>query len=1145
MSSDRSFLNVYKSLIDNFVGRENIKIVISVRTADLHCDPSLRVYKNVKTVTAKLLNEPQVLEQLSKIGIVKEQISQKLLELLKTPNHLNVFSRIALNNNNSFQAATVQDLYFELWNSKVINVSSPIRVEPAKVKEVLYHIAAKMYESQRITVSVHRFEEYNTELKYLESELLIKQEGKQLQFFHQSFYDFVFSKQFVEKENDLFEYIIEAEQSIHIRSAVKMILGYLRDFNSDLYIRTVDRILWDDQILFHIKHILLSTISSQDHPTQQEKKVVLKAFRESIYFATLFFEQARGNAWFELSNENSLLNFLKKAEPAAIESFWVGVLAQELSFLRFVCIGFLRNCLLSDNLSAAWEFTKEVEDQSILRNILFSIENWSNPISYELLNSCSDFEEIDSFAYYHVLDNIAKTDPEFVLKKVRNSLLSHYKSNKRAREYEEGTLLQNLAKSVPEKLFPILFDIIRPDIEKTIIVEDDILSDFKYRSIDLEDDHLERGEFLYRLLAICLRSSAESKAASFYDFLNAHKKSNYYSILRLLVFALTGNEEGYKAEIFDLFNYFIEFRRKDFHSRLGFEMRVLFGQSFSFFTKHQIDISLREIDQIVDTNEIYCYKDPDSKKHRFHSFWGQTKYQWILQIPEELLVINTSVRRSFLELKRKFPKYCDTAPGGMRSGGIFSPIPAEAHKYMSKTNWIDSFRKYNRQRDRSDHDFFKGGVDELASAFETVVKENPSSEKLGIIKISINDPNIDIKYSISGLRGLSESKENLTQVILLFKELLVKDCEQYVSDLVRIASNLIGEEKDDVDIINFLVKTALRFGDEFHKIQLNQRQRSMTEELVMIGINTPSGSAAHALVHVSDFELKDLIFDTFEKILFEGPRDARAAALYQFAYLMNLDRDRAFHLFALSVNLEADIDVLASGIWSFGYMGNYNFEALDIAYMKMAVSKDLRENDSHSLFIQLYGAYLHDQPNADSLLYTLLDNNKHSCSGAVNDIVKHYNLFPNAKDKNNSLLDYVLNKSVEEDYERLSWSFLNAENLALDDIHLFLRKYVQSRYFTITEYFLGYLTLQCTRSPLIAIELFELAMNNKGGNVDKRFGFGSDNSSIKFIVGAFNALNENDDVSKMQRQKLLVLFDKVLVDYRFKNNAEKILEELL
>ncbi|UII21592.1 AAA family ATPase [Fulvivirga ligni] len=75
MSSDRRFLDVFKGFIDRFENDDNIKIVISVRNQDLNYDPSLRQFRKNNTIQVTKLSSEQVFEQLEKIGIVKNRIS--------------------------------------------------------------------------------------------------------------------------------------------------------------------------------------------------------------------------------------------------------------------------------------------------------------------------------------------------------------------------------------------------------------------------------------------------------------------------------------------------------------------------------------------------------------------------------------------------------------------------------------------------------------------------------------------------------------------------------------------------------------------------------------------------------------------------------------------------------------------------------------------------------------------------------------------------------------------------------------------------------------------------------------------------------------------------------------------------------------
>src|SRR5690606_17912935 len=186
MASDRNYLNVFRSFIDQFTKDNSVRIIISIRPYELYYDPSLRIYKNMPTFELKPLSESEVLSVISKINIKKEDISPKLFELLKVPNHLNIFIRVVVEGGLNLQATSVQSLYLELWNNKIVNLPSSIPVQRTNLKTVLYKIADQMFNTQRITVSSLKFEDDISEIKYLVSERLLKREDKQLQFFHQS-----------------------------------------------------------------------------------------------------------------------------------------------------------------------------------------------------------------------------------------------------------------------------------------------------------------------------------------------------------------------------------------------------------------------------------------------------------------------------------------------------------------------------------------------------------------------------------------------------------------------------------------------------------------------------------------------------------------------------------------------------------------------------------------------------------------------------------------------------------------------------------------------------------------------------------------------------------------------------------------------
>jgi hypothetical protein len=1150
MSADRSYLNVFRNFIDYFINDNNIKIVMSVRMHDLHYDPSLRIYKDMKTIKVRPLTDNQILEQVKKLGINRHDLSTKLLELLKVPNHLNVFSRVAVNNRSGLTATTIQELYFELWDQKVLHAPSTVNIKKQSIKQTLYKMVTLMFQSQRISISEYQLEDLTDELRYLESIRLIKSEERQLQFFHQSFYDFVFSKQFVEGGKNLLEYIKYPEQSIHKRSAVKMIINYLRDYNPEQYIKDLEVVFADSQVLFHIKHILLSTLLSHDQPTRQELNFVLNAIKRSFYYEILFFEHANTKAWFNFGEENSLFSLLINDVDTISFDDYNEISPENLSYRKHASFNFLRKCITQNENTTIWQFLDHVEDLSLIKNLLFSVENWDNPIAYRLFEKCVDFEETDPFAYYHVLDKIAKENPDYVLRELSRVLPSHYRSGNSDRDYEEKDVLKTLAKVCPQKLFPILFESMKIDFDREVEEEDRLIKDWKYNYVDLEDkDNLHGSEFLYRLLGVCLRRTAKSHAEVFLTFYEAHKRTRYHAILRLILFALDKNPGRYPDQIFELFNYFRELNLLTFYDDIEHDLRVLFERAFPYFNDAQKKSAISTINGYVDKKEIYYRKASGTEKRLFSSSWGKSKYFWLLRIPQDVIQEDIILRRSFQELQRKFIKCKDKRRRrSVIAGTVYSPIPSKAYQFMNKAQWLQSFRQYNRNnRDRWGDDFLKGGLDELASAFQNTVKEHPTPEKLEIIQSAIEDLTIDIKYAIYGLWGWTETDRDLISPIVLLKKILERDDYDWnKSTLVTVVGRTTGGERNDPDLVKFLVDAALDYKKDFdNEYEISEEAETGIGGLISRGINTIYGHAASDLVYIRDAGYKTIIFHTVEDILSNGPSEARAAIFFRFAYLLNLDRDRAFNLFHSKISAEDDVHVIASSIWSLQYLRHYGLQKLIPAYEKLIDSQLLGREDSHMLFSILYFSYLHNHEGAFHLLSRLLLKDKNAAAGAINDIMKYYYAVPNSKEKNDMLLEYILDTATEEDFENLNWSFIHAEHLKLVDIYTFMKRYVASPYFRMTEYFVEYLILQCSHSPFGALEIFNLALSNNRRKTDRNSGIHIDEAVVKFIVGAFDALNGNDEKSKRERKKLLNAFDTVLKDFRFRKDAEKILEQLV
>src|SRR5690606_25829248 len=154
-----------------------------------------------------------------------------------------------------------------------------------------------MYKNQQITVANIYNDEFSKEINYLKSNHLFIDNNNELQFFHQTFYDYTFSKQFVENKLSLPKYILENDQSLYIRSVTKMVLDYYRDYNNDEYCKTVTKLVKPSKYRFHIKALVITSLGNIKNPTKREKSIALNLLLKNFDYARVFLNSVYSKGW--------------------------------------------------------------------------------------------------------------------------------------------------------------------------------------------------------------------------------------------------------------------------------------------------------------------------------------------------------------------------------------------------------------------------------------------------------------------------------------------------------------------------------------------------------------------------------------------------------------------------------------------------------------------------------------------------------------------------------------------------------------------------------------------------------------------------------------------------------------------------------
>ncbi|MCC4214779.1 hypothetical protein [Leeuwenhoekiella parthenopeia] len=237
--------------------------------------------------------------------------SEKTIELLRVPNHLNIFCKIP-KKSELFKAdlSSLKDLYDELWESLITQNSQ------SNLSTLLFQIADKMYLEQKISTFNVFKSRYIDELNYLYSNHLVIEDGEDIQFFHQTFYEYCLSKHFVESGRDIYNYIHENSQNLEIRNVLKLVFEYLRQYDHKQYIANTRKILKSNNFRFHIKSLTIINLSHQNKPSEDEKLIFTEIIRKNTKFMKVFINSIFSKDWVNyLLDENIVYNYFFPENP--------------------------------------------------------------------------------------------------------------------------------------------------------------------------------------------------------------------------------------------------------------------------------------------------------------------------------------------------------------------------------------------------------------------------------------------------------------------------------------------------------------------------------------------------------------------------------------------------------------------------------------------------------------------------------------------------------------------------------------------------------------------------------------------------------------------------------------------------------------
>lgn len=342
-------LRVMLDLVQDLSDVEGVHTVISCRTFEQKHDPALRNV-DATVVRLELPEWSTVHSVLSAKGLRAETWSQDIQQVLRSPHALDTFLSLLGNATEPEALRSFHGLQEKQWETQVLCDAS------GKRGATLHHLAKLMADREVLGIPLVQVEERNPEIKALAAAGLLRVDlgPGRVEFRHQTLYEFVRARSFLEESGRLTETVRAHQGSLRIRPQLWHALGYFRGASPEDYGAEIHK-LWEADLRPHLKMLLIEFLGLQTAPILAERQLVEQTMGDP-WFLPRFIGAAVGSpGWFEILSTTHFPRLMALPENQA--KMLVPLLRQALCFNSDSVVDLVRRHWLSnkDRDILSWE----------------------------------------------------------------------------------------------------------------------------------------------------------------------------------------------------------------------------------------------------------------------------------------------------------------------------------------------------------------------------------------------------------------------------------------------------------------------------------------------------------------------------------------------------------------------------------------------------------------------------------------------------------------------------------------------------------------------------------------------------------------------------------------------------------------------
>ncbi|WP_409463703.1 hypothetical protein [Amycolatopsis sp. GA6-003] len=816
----------------------SMRIVLACRKFDLDNDHRIRNLQaacKAESLVVSPLSGEAVDTAVDAMGLNHEKLRAKQRDLLRLPLHLVLLAEVA-DQPHALDFQTTAHLFDAYWDRKRRAVTH--RKPGVRFAEVVAAVADAISDRAHLSVpdSILDPGELADHADAVISEHVLVRDGNQIAFFHESFFDYAFARQWANRNQTLVEFLAAGQQELFRRAQVRQILHHLRERDTSRYLDELASTLGSGGVRFHLKEAILAVLAGLADPTPAELQVFLDTMA-AIDLGRRAWQVVCSPQWSELLTANGQIRqWLESGTP-------------DEQGLAVDALAVLAKTQPDRAASVVSGFQHRAEYDDWLLWIARGTQLWTSREFFDLLlaavraGTAHDRAEGIWFAAHDLVEH----EPRWAIE-----LLSAYfvgssdavvlaESGKvevlARRDHSLASLIQKAAAAAPAAFVTTLLPFMVRVMAVAVVdssgpgfPRDRHFTHCHQMSETDEVDNALLAGMRSAIAAVVRQDPAAAKPML--EGLAANKSSGAQSLLYRGLGSVGSHYAGWSAELL------LEGVDRLFCGELSNSvwgarelMRTIAGY-LDDSTHQALESAVRDL-----------RFDWEGRRWGYHAFTLLSALD-----PNRLTPIG---RRRLGEYQRKFGAESPPEPAGIVSGVIRPPIAGAAIAHMTDDDWLRAMGKHDA--DRTDWDAFTGGAPELANVLQERTKDDP----LRFARLALRlDARVHASYPCAILIGLSQAfpvpseHEEVFAAVRHLAGLGLAETDRWLGPALRPYL-----KTTPLDLVELLSRRATEAQDPASERTGSSGESEPGEGLRFAGMNSARGSLAEALGDLLVFDV--------------------------------------------------------------------------------------------------------------------------------------------------------------------------------------------------------------------------------------------------------------------------------------------------